>query len=185
MKGSHWTKWGILALALLLCIPALALAQSGGRGNFTQNNPQPVLIYTVWGGTLAGDTARTLVVYDNGLSVWSQSDADGTGNNGVTGNSVQAVQISASDINQLRQQLRQAGAFRQRANNGDAPSEDAALITITVFNKSGNRNGTALAQTFSFWEDDDNATRLRINDVFTSFLNTNFGGDSGGSGSGQ
>jgi hypothetical protein len=198
---SRTTKWIILALALVLCIPGLALAQSGGNGNgngngfsqFTMNNPQPVLIYTVWGGTVAGDAASTLVVYSNGLAVWSQSDASGTGNNGCTGNSVQTVQLTNSDINDLTQQLRRAGAFRQTANNGSASSEDEALTTITVFSNPGRgRNATSLATTFSFFGDgsgsgNGSASRGQINSIFTNFLNNNFGdgGSGGGSGSGQ
>src|SRR5215217_4582796 len=101
MNRSRSTKWGILVLALLICIPGLALAQTGGGGGnggsgngggingrggnstFRANNPMPVLIYTVWGlddssgggsgnGVGAGSAVSTLVIYDNGLATWSQ-----------------------------------------------------------------------------------------------------------------
>jgi hypothetical protein len=206
--NSRWMKLGVLVLSLLVCIPGLALAQSGGNGNgngngggfstFTMNNPQPVLIYTVWGGTVAGDNASTLVVYNNGLAIWSQSDAGsltsgGSGSGTGTGNNVQVIQITNSDITNLMTQLRQAGAFRQRANNGNAQSSDTPLTTITVFTQPGGGNGnsrgnvTSLAQTFSFYETtgtgNTGVSRSRINDLFTGFLNNNFNG-SGGSGSG-
>jgi hypothetical protein len=197
MKNSRWIKWGILVLAMVLCIPGLALAQgnggnggnggnNGGFNSFTMNNPEPVLIYTVWGGSVAGDTASTLVVYNNGLAIWSQSDASGTGNNGCTGNSVQTVQITSQDIQDLLLQLRRAGAFRQTANNRGSDSGDTTLTTITVFtNPSRGRNGASLAQTFSFSGDASSigGSRGQVNNIFTNFLNTNFG-DSGSGGSG-
>jgi hypothetical protein len=213
--NSRWMKLGILVLSLLVCIPGLALAQSGGNGGggngnggggnsggfstFTMNNPQPVLVYTVWGGTVAGDNASTLVVYNNGLAVWSQSDAGslssgGNGGNGGTGtgNNVQVIQITNAQINDLMTQLRQAGAFRQRANNGNAQSSDTPLTTVTIFTQPGGNNGnsrgnaTSLAQTFSFYETTGNgstgASRARIGNVFTNFFNTNFSGSGSGSG---
>lgn len=207
--NSRWMKLGILVLSLLVCVPGLALAQSGGNGGngnggngsgfstFTMNNPQPVLIYTVWGGTVAGDNASTLVVYNNGLAVWAQSDAgsltSGDSSSGTgTGNNVQVIQITSSDINNLMTQLRQAGAFRQRANNGSAQSSDTPLTTVTVFTNPGGGNGnsrgnnTSLAQTFSFYETTGNGStglsRTRINDIFTTFFNNNFTGSDGGSG---
>jgi hypothetical protein len=197
--NSRWMKLGILVLSLLVCIPGLALAQSGGSGGgsgsgfstFTMNNPQPVLIYTVWGGTVAGDNASTLVVYNNGLAIWAQSDAGSLSSGGSlgsgTGNNVQVIQITNAQINDLVGQLRKAGAFRQRANNNSATSSDTPLTTVTVFTQPGGGNSrgnaTSLAQTFSFYETSGN--RARINDVFTSFFNTNFNGSGGGSGSGS
>src|SRR5947199_5317792 len=87
MKSSRWMKLVVLVLSLLVIIPTMALAQSGGgtggsgggtgggtgggngvgsvngrsvNATFRANNPMPVLIYTVWGlggGTSVSDTS--------------------------------------------------------------------------------------------------------------------------------
>jgi hypothetical protein len=83
MKSSRWMKLVVLVLSLLICIPGLVLAQTGGgsgggtggsgggtgggtgggvgsvngrsvNSTFRANNPMPVLIYTVWGFGSAG-----------------------------------------------------------------------------------------------------------------------------------
>jgi hypothetical protein len=195
MNSSRWMKLVVLVLSLLVIIPTMALAQtgggsggSGGISNFTLNNPQPVLIYTVWGGTVAGTNASTLVVYDNGLAIWAQSDAGSlsSGSSGIgtgSGNNVQVIQITSTQINDLRTQLRRAGAFRQHANNSSPTSLDTPLTTITVFSNPGNgRNTASLAQTFSFYE--GQGTRANINNIFTDFFNNNFNGSGSGSTSG-
>jgi hypothetical protein len=203
-----------LVLSLLIMVPALALAQaggaagSGGGGNgnggggvngrggsatFRENNPMPVLIYTVWGlgsgsGVTASSDVSTLVVYDNGLATWSQSNADGTNTSGCSGSCLDTVQLSASQINQLLAQLRRAGAFRQQSNNVSATSSDTALTTITVF--SHIQGSTSVAQTFSFNDTTGAQGRLPgIRNVFSGFFSSNFGSSSingnGGSGSGS
>jgi len=158
------------------------------------NNPMPVLIYTVWGlnsssgsgnGVGADSDVSTIVVYDNGLATWSQSNADGTNNSGCSGACSDTVQISGSQVNQLIQSLRQAGAFRQVSNNGNAQSSDTSLTTITVF--SFDSGSTSTAHTFSFYGAQGRAARVQS--AFSQFLTTNFGSSSfngnGGNGSGS
>ncbi|HEX3556871.1 MAG TPA: hypothetical protein VIA62_26910 [Thermoanaerobaculia bacterium] len=176
-------------------IPALAFAQTGtggGTGNGGNNggfsstvlsNPQPVLIYTVFGSTLAGDNIiSSLVVYNNGLSVWS-----GNGNSGLgTGTSnIQFSQGTSDQVFALIRDLRRAGAFRQGGRAGAQPSPDTPMTTITVFINPDSNSGTSVARTFSFFSADTG--RGRVNDVITSFLNNNFNGSggTGGGGTGQ
>jgi hypothetical protein len=210
-------KLVVLVLSLLVMVPAFALAQAGGgsggtggtgsgsaggtvngRGGnatFRANNPMPVLIYTTWGlgtdtssGVSSSSDVSTLVVYDNGLATWSQSNADGSNTSGCSGNCLDTIQISTSQVNQLVQQLRQAGAFRQNSNNQSAASSDTTLSTITVFRYV--QGSTSIAQTFSFNDTSGSQGRLPgIQNVFSGFFSNNFGSSSingnGGSGSGS
>jgi hypothetical protein len=172
MNRSRVFNWSILILALGLLVPGMALAQGGddGSGNRRQFNPQPVLIYTVSGGTIAGETLQTLIVYDNGLAVWStlEGGAGGTCD-------IQTAQISQQEINTLLRDLRRAGALRGNLQAGPGQQEpDVPLTTITVFFNPGGAGspGRTLAQTFSFFAPE--GTRARINDVISNFLNDNF-----------
>jgi len=168
MNRSRILNWGIFALALLLLLPGLALAQSGNGNNNRQFNPQPVLIYTVSSGTLAGETFETLIVYNNGTAIWTGSGTEGTGG---TSDGVETVQLSQQEINTLLRDLRRAGAFRAGNQAGDN-TDDLPLTTVTVFfNPSG--SGRSLSQTFSFFA--PAGSRARVNDVITSFINNNFG----------
>jgi hypothetical protein len=201
-------KLVVLVLSLLVCLPALALAQSGGNGGsgsvngrggnatFRANNPMPVLIYTVWGlgsgsgsggsGLTSSSDVSTLVVYDNGLATWSQSNADGSNTSGCSGNCLDTVQISTSDVNQLVQQLRGSRAFNRSSNNNSGTSSSTSLSTITIFNYV--QGSTSVARTFSFYNDSTSAQALGIQNAFSGFFSTNFGSSSingnGGSGSG-
>jgi hypothetical protein len=155
----------------------------------------PVLIYTVWGlngsggsgsgsGVGSGSSVSTMVLYDNGLSTWSQSNADGSSNSGCTGNCLDTVQLSASQVNQFVQNLRRAGAFRQVSNNGSASSTDTTLTTITVFTYTQGSSSTA--NTFSFYSSQGSQGRFgQINSAFSNFFTTNFGTSGSGSGSGS
>lgn len=188
MNRSRILNWGILALALLLLTPALALAQDGGgnnQNNRRQLNPQPVLIYTVTGGTLAGqgETFETLIVYSNGMAIWAGSGTGGGGTGGGTGGTsdgIQTIQLSQQQINTLLRDLRRTGAFRgNQVNTGNGGDDSLPMTTITVFfNPTG--SGRSLAQTFSFFATEGN--RGRANNVITNFINNNFGD---GSGTGQ
>jgi hypothetical protein len=189
MNRSRILNWGIFALALLLLSPALALAQGNGNGNNNrqQLNPQPVLIYTVTGGTLAGqgETFETLIVYSNGMAIWTGSGAgggtdSGGGGTGGTSDGIQTIQLSQQQINTLLRDLRRSGAFRGNTiNTGNDGDDSLPMTTITVFfNPTG--SGRSLAQTFSFFGAQGN--RGRANNVITNFINNNFGD---GSGSGQ
>jgi hypothetical protein len=225
MNSSRWMKLAVLVLSLLVIIPTMALAQSGGgtggsgggtggSGNgtggvgsvngrsvnatFRANNPMPVLIYTVWGlgASGSGDTSSgvtsssdvsTLVVYDNGLATWSQSNADGSNTSGCSGNCLDTIQISASQVNDLVSQLRRAGAFRQNSNNQSATSSDTTLTTVTIFRYV--QGSTSVAQTFSFYDSQSSGRLPGIQNVFSNFFSTNFGssninGNGSGSGSG-
>jgi hypothetical protein len=195
-------KYGILVLALLLCIPGLALAQTGGGtggsgggtgGNsgsvngrtgsstFRANNPMPALIYTVWSlgststgsgtGVSATSDVSTLVIYDNGLATWSQSNADGSNSSGCSGSCLDTVQLSSGQVNQFLQQLRRAGAFRLESNNGVASSSATSLSTITVF--SNIQGSTSTARTFSFYT--AQGRTAQVQSAFSSFFSTNFG----------
>jgi len=216
-------KLVVLVLSLLVCLPALALAQGGNGGNgngavngrggnatFRANNPMPVLIYTVWGlssgddgsgsGSGSGNSGggsslnsssdvSTLVVYDNGLATWSQSNADGSNTSGCSGNCLDTVQISTSDVNQLVQQLRGSRAFNRGSNNNSGTSSSTSLSTITIFNYV--QGSTSVARTFSFYDDSTSAQSLGIQNTFSGFFSNNFGsssingnGGNGGSGSG-
>src|SRR3954464_3058721 len=170
MNSSRWMKLVVLVLSLLICIPGLALAQTGGGsgggtggsgggigsvngrgGNATvpANNPMPVLIYTGWGFGSAGinggsgsgsstgvdsnANVSTLVIYDNGLATWSQSNADGSNTSGCSGNCLDTIQVSADQINQLILDLRPPGGLRRAANNQNPTSDQNTLSTVTVF----------------------------------------------------
>jgi hypothetical protein len=216
MNNSRWMKWGVLVLSLVLALPGLALAQTGsgggtgngnGNGNgavngrggnstFRSNNPMPVLIYTTWGlngsgsgsgsGVSTSSDVSTLVVYDNGLATWSQSNADGSGNSGCSGNCLSSVQLSSSQVNTFVQSLRRAGAFRQSSNNGSAGTNDDTLVTITVF--SYVQGSVSTANTVSFFTSggqSSNARMAGIQNSFSGFFNTNFGTTGSGSGSGS
>lgn len=200
MKSSRWMKLVVLVLSLLVIIPTMALAQaaagSGGGGNgnggggvngrggtaaFRANNPMPVLIYTVWGlggGTSVTATSdvSTLVIYDNGMATWSQSNANGTNTSGCKGNCLDTVLLSTSQVNQLMAQLRAAGAFRVHSNNPNATSSDTTLSTITVFRYV--QGSTSVAQTFSFYDSQATGRLGGILNVFTNFFSTNFGSSS-------
>jgi len=208
MNSSRWMKLVVLVLSLLVIIPTMALAQagggSGGSGNgggsvngrsgnatFRANNPMPVLIYTVWGlgGTTsvsASSDVSTLVVYDNGLATWSQSNADGSNTSGCNGNCLDTIQLSPDQINQLVLDLRRAGAFRVSSNNQSATSSDTTLSTITIFRYI--HGSTSVAQTFSFYDSQAQGRLPGILSVFSNFFSTNFGSSNingnGGSGSG-
>ncbi|HKI00918.1 MAG TPA: hypothetical protein VKK31_02960 [Thermoanaerobaculia bacterium] len=153
----------------------------------------PVLIYTVWGtndtdssnGVGTGSDVSSLVIYDNGLATWNQSNADGSGNGGCTGNCVNAVQLSSAQVNEFLQNVRRAGAFRQNSNNGDLQSEDSFLTTITVFQNI--KGSVSAANTFSFYSSQGSEGRLgQIQNAFSQFFTTNFGTDgTGGGGTGS
>jgi hypothetical protein len=181
-RTSNWTSVTLVTFLLLLGIPGLAAAQSGNNG-FTQqqtNNPQPVLIYTVSGSTIAGTTLSTLVVYSNGLAVWADNGNGGNSGNGGNGsNSFQTSQLTRAQLDQFTRDLRQAGAFRMAGRNNQQQTPDTPLTTITVFSNTGN-NGVSIAHTFSFYSPD--AGRGRVNDFVNNFLNNNFNGGTGGTG---
>jgi hypothetical protein len=193
MNRSRVLNFGILALTLMLLLPGLALAQGNGNGNGNGNNnnrqfnPQPVLIYTVSGGTLAGETFESLIVYSNGMAIWTGSgngggSGTGGGGTGNTSDGIQTIQLSQQDVNTLVRDLRRGGAFRagNQNNTGNGGDDSLPMTTVTVFfNPSG--SGRSLAQTFSFFASEGN--RGRVNNVITNFINNNFGGDDG-SGSG-
>ena len=153
----------------------------------------PVLIYTVWSlgagtgsgsgtGVSATSDVSTLVLYDNGLTTWSQSNANGSNSSGCSGNCLDTVQLSSSQINQFLQQIRQAGAFRQESNNGAASSSATSLSTITVF--SNIEGSTSTARTFSFYT--AQGRTAQIQNAFSTFFTTNFGSSSiNGNGAGQ
>jgi hypothetical protein len=231
MNSSRWMKLVVLVLSLLICIPGLALAQTGGgtggsgggtggsgggtggsgggsvngrSGNatFRANNPMPVLIYTIWGfgsagnggsttGVDANSNVSTLVIYDNGLATWSQSNADGSNTSGCSGNCLDTIQISTSQVNQLIGQLRSAGAFRRASNNQSAASGQNTLSTVTVFRYI--QGSTSVAQTFSFYGtlgQQASGPFGNVEGVFGNFFSTNFGsssinGSGNGSGSGS
>jgi hypothetical protein len=173
----------------------------GGNATFRSNNPMPVLIYTIWGFGSAGNgsgsstgvdanaNVSTLVIYDNGLATWSQSNADGSNSSGCSGNCLDTIQVSSSQINQLIGQLRSAGAFRRASNNQSAASGQNTLSTVTVFRYV--QGSTSVAQTFSFYGTlGQQATGAfgNVEGVFGNFFSNNFGSSSvngsGGSGSG-
>lgn len=211
MSRNRGTKWGTLILALLLCIPGLALAQTGtgtgtgtgsggsggsggnsgsvngrtGGSTFRANNPMPVLIYTVWSlgsdsgsgsgtGVSSSSDVSTLVLYDNGLASWSQSNADGSNSSGCSGNCIDRAQLSSSQINDFLAQLRRAGAFRQESNNGAATSSSTSLTTITIF--SDISGSTSNARTYSFYN--AQGRTAQIQNAFSTFFSTNFGSSS-------
>ncbi len=85
-------------------------------------------------GVTSSSDVSTLVVYDNGLATWSQSNADGSNTSGCSGNCLDTVQISTSDVNQLVQQLRGSRAFNRASNNNGGSSSSTSLSTVTIFN---------------------------------------------------
>jgi hypothetical protein len=213
MNNSRWMKWGVLVLSLVVALPGLALAQTGsgggtgngsggtvnGRGGsstFRTNNPMPVLIYTTWGlngsgsgsgsGVSTSSDVSTLVLYDNGLATWSQSNADGSGNSGCSGNCLNSVQLSSSQVNAFVQSLRRSGAFRQNSNNGSAGSNDDTLVTLTVFTYT--QGSVSTANTLSYYTSSGQSSNGRtagVQNAFSGFFNTNFGTTGSGSGSGS
>src|SRR3954451_3704502 len=230
MNSSRWMKLVVLVLSLLICIPGLALAQTGGgsgggtggsgggtgggggigsvngrsvNATVRANNPMPVLIYTVWGFGSAGinggsgsgsstgvdsnANVSTLVIYDNGLATWSQSNADGSNTSGCSGNCLDTIQVSADQINQLIADLRRAGAFRRASNNQSATADQNTLSTVTVFRFV--QGSTSIAQTFSFYGTQGQQASGpfgNVENVFGNFFSNNFGSSSiNGSGSGS
>jgi hypothetical protein len=129
----------------------------------------------------ASSDVSTLVIYDNGLATWGQSNADGSNSSACSGNCLDTIQLSTAQVNQLVRQLRMAGAFRQVSNNSSPSSSDTSLSTITVF--SNIQNATSMAQTFSFYS--PRPRGAAIQSVFSNFLFSNFGSSSinGSSGS--
>jgi hypothetical protein len=180
----------VLALLLLLGVPGLALAQGNGGDDGSgfssqvRSNPQPLLIYTVFGSTSDGSgnqTARTLVVYNNGLAISSGNGTNGDGS-GDGNSSFQSVQLGSDQVNQLVRDLRRAGAFRAGGRANQQDTGDAPMTTVTVFSKTDN-SGISVARTFSFFTADD--ARGRVNDVVNNFMGSNFddnGGNNGGTG---
>jgi hypothetical protein len=171
------------------------------NATFRANNPMPVLIYTVWGFGSAGlngggsttgvdnnSNVSTLVIYDNGLATWSQSNADGSNTSGCSGNCLDTIQISPDQVNQLILDLRRAGAFRRASNNQSPTSGQNTLSTVTVFRYI--QGSTSIAQTFSFYGTLGQAATGpfgNVESIFGNFFSTNFGSSSingGGSGSG-
>jgi DNA-binding transcriptional regulator YdaS (Cro superfamily) len=220
MKSSRWMKLVGMVLSLLivptLALAQTGGGTGGGSGNgnggsvngrggnatFRANNPMPVLIYTIWGfgsagngsgsstGVDANSNVSTLVIYDNGLATWSQSNADGSNSSGCSGNCNDTIQVSSSQINQLINQLRQAGAFRRASNNQSATSGQNTLSTVTVFRYV--QGSTSVAQTFSFYGTLGQAATGpfgNVEGIFGNFFSNNFGSSSvngsGGSGSGS
>src|SRR4051812_29474469 len=174
---------------------------NGRRGNatFLANNPLPVLVYTVWGldsnatsgnAVTSGSRVSTLVVYDSGMASWTQTNAIGANSSGCSGQCTDTVRISASDLNNLMNQISASGMFRGNStvglNNGSAASGDTTLSTVTVFKfLQGNLQ---LARTASFY---GQATgRLAaLQNALSGLMSTNFGssninGGDGGDGSG-
>ena len=129
----------------------------------------------------------TLVIYDNGLATWSQSNADGSNTSGCNGNCLDTIQVSADQINQLILDLRRAGAFRRGSNNQSATSDQNTLSTVTVFRYV--QGSTSVAQTFSFYGtlgQQASGPFGNVENVFGNFFSNNFGSSSiNGSGSGS
>jgi hypothetical protein len=154
---------GILTMILLFGLPGLAEAQRG-----TQFNPQPLLLVTVSGGTIAGEILETLTVYDNGLAIRSVLDETGTSD-------IQKAEISRAEIDALIRDLRRAGTFRQHSRaTADDQIPDTPLTTVTVFLGNAVSGNRALAHTFSFFAPEGN--RARVMNVITEFINNTFGG---------
>lgn len=167
MNRNRVLSLGIFAIALLLLSPGFTLAQDG-RGGANQRfiNPQPVLIYTVTGGTIAGEVLEMVVVYDDGFAIRSESAGGDS--------SVQTAQLSAQEINTLLNDLQRAGALRGNAfADRDNQPADVPLTTVTVLFNPGHRNRVrSLAQTFSYFA--GVGTRGRVNSVLTDFINSTF-----------
>jgi hypothetical protein len=191
MNRSRLNQLGILAIALLVLVPGLALAQNNGNGNARNTGlaPMPVLIITAGGdNAVSGGTGGTLdgafssvIVYNNGM-VLSFSNDDGSGTNTGTGCNVQAFSISQDRLNQLVRDLRRAGAFRTGSNaNPNDNNQAGSLITVTVLRDAGNSTNS-VANTFSFFT--ASGSSLRVLNVLNGFFNELGIDQFGGSGSG-
>jgi hypothetical protein len=165
---------GILAIALLLLVPGLVLAQNNGNGNArnTGLTPMPVLIITAGADQAVGGTGgnldgsfSTVIVYSNGLVMWASND-DGT-NTGTDCN-IQATSISQDRLNQLLRDLRRSGSFRAGSNvNQNGNNQAGSLVTVTVLRDAGN-SSNSIANTFSFFE--ASGTSLRVLNILNGFF---------------
>lgn len=148
-----------LALAALVFSSA-AVAQ-------TALNPiprEPVLLYDVTGGTIAGPTHTTLAVFSDGsvsLAVKDGANPLGT---------VETKTVPVARVNKLARDLQRAGAANLR--DGSArPVPDVPLTTVTVFLTSARTPQTTI-NTFSYYVAD--RPRVGVGEVIQSFLDEVF-----------
>jgi hypothetical protein len=134
----------LIALLTVLSVPGALLAQ--GRGNGNNNNSafahEPVLLYEVSGGTIAGATRLVLTVYSDGEATLARQDAPSLPEELCT------ATLTSAQLRELQRDLRQAGALRLRDLRSQ-PIPDVPLTTVTFFQNRGN-SGQSVANTFSY-----------------------------------
>lgn len=160
--SKHLKSVWLGALLLTLISPTLLLAQGRGRSPVGDNaiDHEPVLVYQVSGGTIAGQQDLLLTVYDDGqvvLAVQNATNPEGA---------VCIAQVDPLRIARLQDEL--AAANAARLNDGDPePLPDLPLTTVTFFFSPGNSPITR-ANTFSyFFPEGDQAL---VEDIISSFI---------------
>lgn len=191
MNQSRSLKLIPLVLLLTLVLPALAFAQGGNNNNRNRLAPQPVLIYTVAEVAGTGDTGpsddqdvTTMIVYNSGLVLMVTNGADNT-TGGGSGCNVQTATVSQQEMGEFLRDLRRAGALRGQGGPRRMV-EGERLVTITILSGVGGNSTNALANTYSFFVgQDQNGLGGRLQNLINNFMNSAFGGDNGGSGTGS
>lgn len=158
--SKHLKSVWLGVLLLTLISPTILLAQGRrpvGNGGIDH---QPVLVYQVSGGTIAGQQDLLLTVFDDGqviLAVRNDANPDGA---------VCIAQVDPLRIDRLQDEL--AAANAARLNDGDPePLPDLPLTTVTFFFSPGSSPITR-ANTFSyFFPEGDQAL---VEDVISSFI---------------
>jgi hypothetical protein len=161
----------LLAVLTVLLLPGALLAAPGnGNGNGNGNNPgtqsafdhEPVLIYEVSGGTIAGPTRLLLTLYTNEATLVQQQ--------GTAPETLCTATLTADQIRELQRDLRQAGALRLRDQRTN-PVPDVPLTTVTFFVPLGN-SGKSQANTFSYYVPSGRASD--VEDVIRAFIAETF-----------
>jgi len=161
----------LLALSLA-ALPSRELPREAESPASPCPNPiprEPVVLYEVNGGTLAGPIDNFLSVHNDGSARLS-SYLGGAG----TGSS-QYVTMDPLEVDALRQALAQAGALSQ-CDQPDFTS-DTPLQTLTVFRASPTRR----ANTFSWFTSDGDLALIQS--ILDDFIAAHFAPLSGGKGS--
>jgi hypothetical protein len=148
MTRRFWWAGAVSLIAAVLAFVALAgsagqRAVAGPGNTIDADNVlvvEPVLIYDVTGGTLAGLVHSRLSVYNNGQVSISRKDF------GSPTGAADFTMVPVTRVRQLRADLEAAGAstFGDEMNN----VADLPLTTVTFFSKPLPH---AQANTFSYW----------------------------------
>lgn len=153
----------VALLPLLAALPAPATPPAQACANDIDH--EPVMFYGVHGFGFAGLINRQLAVYDDGFALYATVN----GPFGQTVGDAGSTNVTKADIDQLKLNLRNAGAFQLC----DEPSfaQDVPTSTVTVF--TGETD--ARAHTFSYLIPLSAETQA-VSQIVSDFQNTHFPG---------